>query len=202
MSLVENDMFQFYWNMPPSMVFLATALLGTGAIWLIELYRCLPFKDPRKTRPPLGLAIFRWRTNWQGDLVFLPATVTLISVYYDRMEVSSSFWTSGSFFILPLLVGVSVTTVFILMEESKKAYPTGKKININRVYHSVYFCWMAYMLAGFAIRWFVYREEVPFLIVALGSFSLWVRNLVDDGREPNFLWKKITKAYPGRKTHL
>lgn len=186
------------------MVFLTAAFLGTGVIWLIELYRSLPFKDPQGKRPPYGLAIFRWRTNWQGDLVFLPATLAVISVYYSRMEVASSFWTSGAFFILPLLVGVAVTIAFILLEELKKegAYPAGKKINVNRVYHTVYFCWTTYMLAGFIIRWFVYREEGLLLVLALTCFSLWVWNLAKDGGEPNFIWKKVTTAYPGRKTYL
>lgn len=187
--------------MDPNIVFLVTAFLGPGVLWLIELYR--NFKDRHElTRPPFGMAIFRWRAVCTGDLFFLPLTLLFISMYYARIRAEPSFWTSSGFYLIPFAFGFAVSAGFILFEEIEGRYSGRKKLNLNRVYHFLYFWWMSYMLSGFAIRWIVYRGETTLLIFAACAFFLWAVDIYQDGVKPNPLWIRITRKYPDRSAYL
>ena len=197
MQLIENDPFQLYWNMSPIMILYVTAFLGTGMLWLIELYRSFNNRH-KKDRPPWGLAVFRWRAVCIGDLFFLPAACLFIAEYYARVRVEPSFWTSQAFFSIPLAFGLVVSAGFILLEEATGSYPKGKKVSLNRVYHFFYFWWMSYMLSGFAIRWLVYWEEPRFFAYAVAAVCFWAYTVYEDGAKPNPVWIKITQRYPRR----
>ena len=194
MALVKEDLFRFFWEQPVLLAGLMAFLAGPVAIYVIEFGRAL--FNP--TRPPWGLAIFRWASVWLGDSL-LALAIGVIALYYSRVLVEDSIWTGRGFSIFSLLLGLALSIGFIIFEESVGIYPTELKININRVYHFFYFAWMAGMLVG-ATRIIGYgvvggQERGLALAAALLVFLYFITVGID-ALDKSPLWHLIQHWYP------
>lgn len=145
MSLTENDPLEFLWKFHPVVVGVVVALFCMGILYLVEVGRYLA--DP--TRLPWGLAIFRWNSNWLGELFLIPIAISFMAAYYQRVQVEPSFWTSPTFFILCWIVALIYVFVFVTLENTSADFPPGERLNANRIWHVLYSVpLMAIMVGG------------------------------------------------------
>src|SRR3989344_3574347 len=144
LSLVENDLFEWFWELHPAITGLLIALLGPFAVWLIEAYRTSKHPD---TKVPYGFNILRWTGVWIGDLVFITLAVAILTVWYDRVEVNSGFWTSWTFSLLCLLGGIALALLFIHLENQANVW-RGDNVNLNRIWHTPYMAWVITLMLG------------------------------------------------------
>ena len=191
---MEKDPLEFFWQWNPIVCGIVVAIGSPGLVYVIELGRSL-FSEGR---PPYGLAIFRWTTVYIGDLMFLAPLIAVMALYYNRVEVSESFFTNRGFFALCALMGLFYSAGFILLEEVTRVYPQ-KDLGqiINRTYHFFFVIWMVYMLIG-ALRAPFYGQEMGLVAVALVLFALYLVTQGIDNLRPdlNFVWRAVQQAYP------
>jgi hypothetical protein len=134
---------------------------------------------------------------WLGDFVFLAGFAATMTAYYQRVSVESSPLT-GSWFFLACGVGAAIITlIFLSSEEIRGEYPAGHKLNANRVYHSVYFWWMWYIVLG-SLRVLWYWQEIALTITAAGFLAGYVIVLVLDSTGHNPIWPMVVRRYPER----
>lgn len=190
----------FTWD--PLVVFLVFSS-AVGILWLIEFSRSY-FDEAR--RPPYGLAIFRWNTNWLGDSLGLPLAMAGIALFYQKVRTVEENWFVNGWWIslAALLVAVAITLLFVGKEEVEGAYQGADKWSANRLFHTPFFGLMVFLLFDFVLRfialWAIGFEggSLGMLMVVVG-FSLWFICFVADGAGiKNPIWQRIEERWPMR----
>ena len=177
----------------PGLVGLIALLASPVAIWVIELVRSK--RDP--TRPPWGLAIFRWTTVCLGDCIGLAGMAATLAAYYQKVEVTPDRWTGQGFFLACMPLAFLASLSFIALEEFTGAYPKEAKRNANRIYHFWYFAWMCYILIG-GVRTLAYRQEMASVLVALGFIFGYLVTAALDAFNKRPIWHIIERRWPER----
>lgn len=200
MSLVENDpILGWFWEFPTLIVAILATMAGCWMIWVIEFFRWTT--DHR--RPPYGLVIFRWRSNFIGDLFFLTGAVTILDVIYSKVEVDSSFFTDTGFFVITAFLGLVAAIAFVIIEnKDPQGYgnPYVKQFNLNRVYHFGYFALMVYIFLGY-LRLLFYWERPILLLFATACYLGWAMTIYLDGKSENGIWLKVVRD-SGKRRYL
>jgi len=184
----------FEWD--PHYVGLFFATWSAGLWFLVEAPRS--YFDGR--RPPWGLAIFRWNTNWLGDLLCLSAMTGAIAVYYQQFGGPQPRAESDEIVWVAVGIATTVSFLFILFEELAGSYAVrADKFNANRLYHLVYFWVMVYLASTALTRFAIIGpgEAQTAVVVAFVAGAGWVATFVADtlGIE-NFIWLGVKCRYP------
>lgn len=201
MSLIERDLFKWFWELPLWLIGLITILGSFGAIYLIELYRS--FKDD--SRLPWGLSVFHWTTNFVGDPVFITGILIGLALFYSRVRVGESIWTSRGFSISQLILGLTLAVAFIAMEEMAGSFPPGHKWNVNRVYHFFLFAFFAtQLIGGLRILWYgiIEGQERGLAVIILLLFAGYATAFVIDGKGWNPWWDYLKGQHPDKTWYL
>ncbi len=201
MSLVKRDfLLEWLWDQPTVVVLIITAMVGTWAIWVIEYFRSQFDHD----RPPYGLTIFRWRSNFIGDLFFLTGAVTIMDIIYSKVVVSSSFFTGSWFFLMAACFGLASASTFLMVEnKDPKGYGNlgVKRFNWNRVYHFGYVTLMVYIFLGY-LRLLFYGEQLLLVALTAVCYLGWAFvTIYLDSKGANRIWEKVTSS-TGRSKYL
>lgn len=157
----------------------------------------------RRIDPILG-TWSHWYGNFIGDFFFLSAAMVFISRFYQETRVSEGWITASWLWIFPAVMGALTPIVLIWGENRRGAYQgTADKWNPNRLYHTAYMAFMAYILFGAGLRalaFWTYSGGEHHAIAAFACFIGWCTTIYMDRTDyPNPLLAISTqRGYSGR----
>lgn len=202
MSIIERDIERCFLELSPAWVFVIIVSLGIIAIWLIELVW-----GHFVVRLPYGLASFRYLTNFVGD-VGLVGIIAIWVEFNKRVQVEDdSFWTNRTFSLEAVILGFLLAVLFVTIEETTREWPKELSFfhNPNRLYHFLYFAWLAGLLIG-ASRIIKYGivdgHEQGLAFAALALFVVYIATFVLDTFDLNPAWRHLRAKYPVGAAHV
>lgn len=193
MSPIENDLFRWFWELPPVAILIIAQAWSPGLVWVAEVIRW----RTEPNRPPWGVGIFRWTTVVPGDLLFISSLLATVAIWLQEVEVNSSFFSSRELSVLAIILGTIQGLVFLLIDNRS----WGKnQINWNRAVHLPYFFIASILLWDGGLRaigdGLIGGHEQGIALAALMFLLPYFACLLIDIKGWNDLANKINEKWP------